>query len=300
MRAIGMEDLYQDILSATAFLDPSVSLVERLYCIVNDISDRILCAYSGCDNPVRYELASKRYHQTCCRSCSRKVMNSNGSYQNPFNDPDIQEKARRNKFEKHESHDIQEKVKQTLMEKYGVTNVSQLESVKTKKAAKDTPEIKARRVEKIRKTCLERYGVTNVSHVEEHIDASMRKRYQPIDYTFSTGETYKVFGYEPTALKFLEGQGYTSEDVQLIGRKMIKYTDSNEKIRRYLPDIVIPKEDRIIEVKSTYTITVDVDKNICKWNACVDQGYSMQIWICSKDDVLRIVEWKRGSEYPTL
>ena len=40
----------------------------------------------------------------------------------------------------------------------------------------------------------------------------------------------------------------------------------------YHPDIIIPSEKKIIEVKSTYTVLVDKNLNF-KLNGCEDQGW---------------------------
>ena len=46
-----------------------------------------------------------------------------------------------------------------------------------------------------------------------------------------------------------------------------------EKRRRYYPDIFIPAENKLIDVKSDYTMSVDVEVNNLKAKACIDQGF---------------------------
>jgi hypothetical protein len=41
----------------------------------------------------------------------------------------------------------------------------------------------------------------------------------------------------------------------------------------------IPSENKIIEVKSTWTYSKDVDKNRAKWTATREKGYVCEIWI---------------------
>jgi len=51
------------------------------------------------------------------------------------------------------------------------------------------------------------------------------------------------------------------------------------KHRRYYPDIFIPSENLIIEVKSLYTATQDVDRNNAKWEATKSAGYVFELLI---------------------
>lgn len=43
----------------------------------------------------------------------------------------------------------------------------------------------------------------------------------------------------------------------------------NKKIFTYYPDIFIPKENKIIEVKSIWTYNVNLEKNILKQKASI-------------------------------
>ena len=47
----------------------------------------------------------------------------------------------------------------------------------------------------------------------------------------------------------------------------------------YYADIYIKSENKIIEVKSDYTMEKDYDKNMTKWESCVEQGYEFEFWI---------------------
>lgn len=49
------------------------------------------------------------------------------------------------------------------------------------------------------------------------------------------------------------------------------------KNKRYFPDIYIPKENIIIEVKSDYNSNIEVDKNQAKWKATRDLGYDFRV-----------------------
>ena len=88
---------------------------------------------------------------------------------------------------------------------------------------------------------------------------------------------------QPTKLTLL-----TALDIQLKNRPSIKYFWSSvdgigdDKWHYYHPDIVIPKENRIIEVKSTWTYNGKPEfesKNKAKEKACSEAGWKFEFWI---------------------
>lgn len=62
------------------------------------------------------------------------------------------------------------------------------------------------------------------------------------------------------------------------------------KSRCYFPDIFLPIKNLIIEVKSRYTYEQELEKNQLKRQACLDQGYDFEFWICSATEVLEIIK----------
>ncbi len=132
------------IIKMTSFLE-NPSIPERLYCIINDITNKIECKDEKCKNYVSFSNFRKGYRTYCSKQC----VNNN-------------------------SIEIKEKIKQTCLEKYGVENISQLEETKIKKINKyiknygvDNPNKCNSIKEKIKQTCLEKYGVENISQLEE-------------------------------------------------------------------------------------------------------------------------------------
>jgi len=59
----------------------------------------------------------------------------------------------------------------------------------------------------------------------------------------------------------------------------IWYIGEDNKKHRYYTDIYIPKDNLIIEVKSTRTYNVDLEKNIRKETRCKELGYKFQFAI---------------------
>jgi hypothetical protein len=147
----------------------------------------------------------------------------------------------------------------TFLEKYGTTHPT------------NTPHI----MEKIKRTNLERYGTEHPAQ-SPFVNSNT---YKSKEYITPSGKKYTIQGYENIALDELI-KIYNENDI-VIGKSMvpkIKYM-FNEKEKIYYPDIYIPSENRIIEVKSTWTYKVQVDKNIIKGKACKDQGYNFEFWI---------------------
>ena len=158
--------------------------------------------------------------------------------------------------------ETKEKIKKTNMEKYGVSNPMQHSSIQSK----------------LIKTMIEKYGVKHSLQIPEICEKQQKKRYKTKNYQWKTGEISKVQGYENKVLSDLENSGYSFNDILTNKSDMpeIWYEFKGEK-RRYFPDIFIPKENLLLEVKSTYTISQEVDKNEKKWEATRSLGYDFRI-----------------------
>lgn len=93
------------------------------------------------------------------------------------------------------------------------------------------------------------------------------------------GESIRVQGYERFVIpEFLKK--YKRDDLK-IGfeeNSPIEYY-FNGANRYYYPDLYIKSENRIIEVKSDYSLDIDHDKNMAKKNACVSKGFIFEFHI---------------------
>lgn len=137
--------------------------------------------------------------------------------------------------------------------------------------ASNTPEF----IEKTRNTNMERYGTIHPAQ-SPYVNCNT---YKSKVYTTKNGNVYSIQGYENIALDELM-EKYPEENI-IIGKSnvpKINYTFDN-KSKVYYPDIYIPTENKIIEVKSTWTYKVQVNRNITKANACKEQGYNYEFWI---------------------
>lgn len=152
----------------------------------------------------------------------------------------------------------------TNLEKYGCENPSSNQEVKSRRTA----------------TMIERFGVENASqNVEIHKKQSRSLAYE---YIFPSGNSVKVQGYEGRALDCLL-KIFKEEDIVIGKNKMpeIWYKIDNRN-HRYFPDIYIPKENLIIEVKCEWTYKKDLDtlsKNISKRDGTISLGYKHHFMI---------------------
>jgi hypothetical protein len=135
-----------------------------------------------------------------------------------------------------------------------------------------------------KKNCLRKYGVEYPMQLSSVYEKSYRKCNKK--YTFPSGNTYTVQGYENIAIDMLLSEGYTEDDIQISNRPTIKYFWSindggDDKWHYYHPDIIIPKENRIIEVKSEYTVKRD-RKLKAKELGAIKSGFSFTVLVIAK------------------
>lgn len=157
------QELLNEIISYTTFLPKGAPTNERIYCVLNDITDRVICS-CGSLKPLRFQNANRGYWKTCGKSCEVKTKHRNESLigrkktqqendkrlatirlkygvDNVFQNKDIKKKIYTPENNAHRTMAI----KQAVQLKYGVDNVFQLDSVK----------------ETIKNTNLDKYGVEN-------------------------------------------------------------------------------------------------------------------------------------------
>ncbi|MCK9574579.1 MAG: hypothetical protein WC979_01600 [Candidatus Pacearchaeota archaeon] len=103
-------------------------------------------------------------------------------------------------------------------------------------------------------------------------------------YTFPSGKHVWVQGSEPKALDILLND-YAESDIvvdddaiaRFIGK--IYYKGLDGKDHRYIPDIYIISERKIIEVKSSFTYKIQSKTNNLKELACLKAGYRFEFMI---------------------
>jgi hypothetical protein len=115
--------------------------------------------------------------------------------------------------------------------------------------------------------------------MEKWLNNSLKRK----KYVFPSGKIGIILGYEPFAITDLLLL-YTEDEI-IIKTSDIPIFDyiENSINRKYYPDIFIPKDNLIIEVKSDWTFKKDYKKNLLKQQAVKDSGYKFEFWIYSKD-----------------
>ena len=177
-----------------------------------------------------------------------------------------------------------EKCKETCMEKYGVSNAGKIPEVIEKiKDIWDTkfgghPKKTKEVQDKWNATCLDKYG----GHPNQNKEVQAKSEatsYHYKEYMMPSGMIVKYQGYENLALDELVRQ-YEEEDI-LTGRTNIPTIDYyiNETKHVYFPDIYIKSENKIIEVKSEWTITLKRGNVEEKALATIKAGYKYEIWV---------------------
>lgn len=222
-----------------------------------------------------------------CRECKKligkeKIKQTNLKkigVENPFQSKEIQEKIKQNNLKNHgaeyhtQTESGKEKIKQSNIKNHGVGNVFQSKEIK----------------DKIKKHFLDTYGVEYPQQVPEFFEKNQKSSLKLKPYTFPSRKEVKIQGYENHALDKLL-QTYQEEDLT-IGASLVPkiiYTHQ-QKTKRYYPDIYIPKDNLIIEVKSTYTLKRELEKNLAKRRACIDQGYDFKFWIFHRGKLVQEV-----------
>jgi len=276
----------------------------------NNIYNDVKCL--KCENNVRYCDINRGYVKYCSNKCqlidywgnisdiekvkrvikSKKTCMEKYGVDNPNKLDSIKEKAKITNNIKYGSdyhlktENSKNKIKEILINKYGVNNVSKIEEVKKKKIFKlvnKTEEEKKLTRDRYKNTILERYGVEHLSQDSDFLEELLKKSFSHKSYRLPSGKVISLQGYEPKVMDYL--LKYYHEDDILYKNKSIEnkvgkiFYQNIDKISRYFPDLYIISENKIIEVKSTFTYDLDIVKNISKKEECLKRGINFEFII---------------------
>ena len=162
--------------------------------------------------------------------------------------------------------EIQDRRIETYLERYGV------------KCNFEHPDFQ----EKSKETMMKRYGVEHALQSREILERQQKSAYSLKEYKMPSGEIRYIQGFENYALDELIKQ--YSENQIMTGKGMVPRIsyNINNKTHYYFPDIFIPHENKIIEVKSEWTYSIDTDIIKIKGDACIRQGYEFELWVYDK------------------
>lgn len=248
-----------------------------------DIKSKIKQSYVkkyGVEHPMKSEIIRDKFKATCLEKfgvenpstlpeIQEKINDTNMKnlgVTRPMKNSEVVEKVRTSNNLKYGSDYIfgSEHFKDVMLETYGTDNAMKLE--KFKKVAKNTSN--------------KRWGVDYPMHAACIFEKCRTASYKLKTYTWKTGEISKVQGHEPIVLKELEDDGYTFSEVKTESKDMPKIMYHYEGSEyRYFPDIYIPKENLLIEVKSQYTLDAQLEKNNAKFTAAKQMGFNFRLEI---------------------
>jgi hypothetical protein len=189
-----------------------------------------------------------------------------------------------------QNEEIKNKIKKQNLNTYGVEHISQSEEIKQK--IKETCLIKygvehqsynKNTQNKITQTNLKKYGIEHLMKDPVYLENMLKRSHKFKDYTYPSGRTDKIQGYEHYALNELIITEKIDESNIITGCKNVPeiwYNDENNIKRRHFVDIFIPSQNRCIEVKSVWTFTKP--NVLCKQKAAKALGYNYEIWIYDK------------------
>ncbi len=149
-----------------------------------------------------------------------------------------------------------------------------------------TKETASERVKRSRRTCLERYGVEYPAQHGPIMQKMVNSGYRAKPYSLGD-RVVNVRGYEPQALDWLLARGINPKHIFAggVGISAIPYRFQG-RTRYYFPDILLKakgKKPTLIEVKSTWTLKLNLAMNLAKKRAAEKAGYTFHLFVMAQD-----------------
>lgn len=202
-----------------------------------------------------------------------------------------------------QSANYKEKSRQTKLEKYGNEYYAGWEQSAAKNRSKSIDEQNTIN-DKRRHTNLERYGVEHCINSETLYKSALSNS-KGKQYTMPSGKVIGIRGYENRAITILL-ETFNEYDLLIDDRvctesniiPIFSYLNTNQHISKYYPDIYIPSENLIIEVKSEWWWNGNLDpkyhsrliNNLRKRKSVIKEGYKFQLWLFETKYKHRILE----------
>lgn len=251
------------------------------------------CAW-GCDQPAKF-FSDKSYKKrwTCSarwQGCPAMLKKGRESYTStmmknygvpvPMKNPDIESKRRKTNLERYgaeqvmQSDKVQKKYRNTLKTRHGVTHISQIPGVLEKADATRTVNgTQGGDLEKRNATSQIKYGtdwpIQNPDVFQRNVDSCFKHKV----FTLPSGAFVYLQGYEPLVVSHMLANGYAEQDFLWRGKPSFQYTDEIGRRRRYHPDLVLPAQHLIVEVKAKKWFDRDRNLILRKATACQEAGW---------------------------
>jgi hypothetical protein len=174
-----------------------------------------------------------------------------------------------------------EQRKKHFIEKYGVENPSSNEQVKQKRI--NTMMERHRIPHNLvnwQEKFFNKFGVHNPAHVPEIAEKLCYNRFKKRkEYTLSTGEVIHLQGYEPYGFDYLKTL-YQENQIQYRKKDMPElWYNWQEKTRRYYCDFFVADDNLVVEIKSSFTLSRDLDIVKQKILSAQTKGYKVLLLV---------------------
>lgn len=270
----------------------SNNLLDRIYWILNDLYDYPIC--NSCKSKIIKNIKSLKSSLANQKHCSPGCR---------FKDPLIKARIILTNLDKYNTInpttiiEIKEKRKKTYIKKYGVDNPIKVEKFKEKRKQTNLKFYGIEypsHTEKGIKTNLLKYGVRHPMQNPTIFKKMLRSRFKIKEFITKTGLKFNYQGYEDVGLKFL------LEELKIPENKIFNIKNNlpiiwylnpkNNKLSRYYPDLWIPDLNLLIEIKSEFTMKLDLDVNIKKHEICNKYGFNHIILICTHNKIVKTIK----------
>lgn len=134
---------------------------------------------------------------------------------------------------------------------------------------------------KIKNTFIKNYGVEHNMQDETVFLKNMKSQYRLKQFKLPSGKIINIMGYEPQAIGWLLKNGYSEDDLMFSSIKTVKY-EFEGKNHFYRADLFMPSTNTLIEVKSTWTLKADLEKNNAKITGSVEAGFNHWLLVLDK------------------
>lgn len=248
---------------------------------VNRKKRKIFLQKYGVDNPSKHEGVKQKKRETSKRNFGKEHWTQAFLSRFDVDNPMWDEAAK-------------EKVRATCLKRYGVDNASKSKEViakitKSMHAILRDPKKRKAFIQAVADAKQEKYGDPYAGH-----------RFKTYDVEDHNGRIHSVQGYERFAIQDLAGR----ESVKSIkSRNVPRVPYEHNGDRTYLPDLVAilrSGERRLIEVKSPFTLRIDMERNIAKFQAAerMCAKNKATFWLALVKDSDKSVRWiKNPAEY---
>lgn len=198
------------------------------------------------------------------KKLAEKTLQEKYGVDNPMNLPGMAEQRKKHFFEKYgvENPSSNEQVKQkrikTMMKKHGI----------------------AHNFVNWQEKFFNKFGVQNPAHVPEIAEKLCYNRFKKRkEYVLSTGEVIYLQGYEPYGFDYLKTL-YQETQIQYRKKDMPElWYMWQEKTRRYYCDFFVPDDNLIVEIKSLFTLSRDLDIVKQKILSARTKGYKVLLLV---------------------